>query len=132
MSQIVLADYWMGRDKKYPPGLLIESKAQDLLRRVNALIAKVPSDVVGDIVVTSGYRPPAINRTTPGAALKSLHMTGQAIDLLDADGLLDDWCMDNLKQLELGGLWLEHPAATKGWCHLQSQPPRSGKRVFYP
>ena len=30
------------------------------------------------------------------------------------------------------GLWMEHPLATKGWCHLQVVSPRSGMRVFYP
>jgi hypothetical protein len=29
-------------------------------------------------------------------------------------------------------LWLEHPASTKGWAHVQLRPPRSGRRVFYP
>ena len=76
---------------------------------------------------------PAINESTPGAAVRSLHITCQAVDLYDPDGSLDAWLLDNadtvLKDL---GLWLEHPAATKGWAHVQTKPPRSGRRVFYP
>jgi hypothetical protein len=40
--------------------------------------------------------------------------------------------MANLAVLEELQLWLEHPDATPGWCHLQILPPRSGRRVFYP
>jgi hypothetical protein len=59
-------------------------------------------------------------------------MTGQAIDLADPDGDLDEWCLEHPDMLELYGLWQEHPSATKGWAHLQSVPPKSGKRCFYP
>jgi hypothetical protein len=45
---------------------------------------------------------------------------------------LDDWCLEHPEVLQEIGLWQEHPAATKGWCHLQIVPPRSGKRVFFP
>lgn len=59
-------------------------------------------------------------------------MTGQAVDLYDPDGALDDWCLAHPERLAEAGLWQEHPAATKGWLHLQSIPPRSRNRVFYP
>lgn len=61
-------------------------------------------------------------------------MKGQAIDLADPEGLLDDWLMSDTGLDAMGaiGLWMEHPAATKGWTHLQSIPPASGRRVFYP
>ena len=48
------------------------------------------------------------------------------------EGEIDAWCMDHLDFLAEAGLWLEHPSATKGWCHLQQVPPKSGRRVFYP
>ena len=128
---ISLADYWMGRDKRYPASWNedIEAHAVDLLSRVNSLLA-----VFGeDRAVNSGWRPPEVNSATPNAALKSKHMTGNAVDLADPEGDLDDWCSENDgSRLIQYGLWMEHPAATKGWCHLQNLPPKSGKRVFYP
>ena len=128
---ITLADYWMGRDKKYPDAWSeeIEGNAIDLLDRVNALLA----DFGEDRKVNSGWRPPEVNANTKGAAVKSKHMTGNAVDLDDPEGDLDDWCSaeDGLN-LVPHGLYMEHPAATKGWCHLQNLPPKSGKRVFYP
>jgi hypothetical protein len=128
---VTLADYWMGRDKKYPASWNedIETHAIDLLERVNSLLA-----VFGeDRAVNSGWRPPEVNSATPNAALKSKHMTGNAVDLADPEGDLDDWCSENDgSRLIQYGLYMEHPAATKGWCHLQNLPPKSGKRVFYP
>lgn len=128
---IELNDYWMGRDKKYPASWNedIEAHAIDLLARLNSLLA-----VFGeDRAVNSGWRPPEVNSATPNAALKSKHMTGNAVDLADPEGDLDDWCSENDgSRLIQYGLWMESPAATKGWCHLQNLPPKSGKRVFFP
>lgn len=82
--------------------------------------------------ITSGWRPVAVNRVVPGAALRSKHSECRAVDIADPDGDLDEWCLDNANVLAQIGLWLEHPSATKGWCHVQIVPPKSGRRVFYP
>ena len=139
--QITLQDYLMGRDQAHP-GELTEFIARDAtatVMRVNDLLAKaVKAGVTIDInpktgtPVSSGWRPYAVNAATPGAAVRSKHMTGQACDLYDPDGDLDDFCLSNPELLQALGLWLEHPSATKGWCHVQTIAPRSGKRVFYP
>jgi hypothetical protein len=68
----------------------------------------------------------------PNASPRSKHLSCQAIDLDDPNDALDAWCLDNLAVLESIGLWLEHPDATPGWCHLQIVPPQSGRRVFMP
>lgn len=91
-------------------------------------------------IVTSGWRPKSVNREVPGAAKFSHHMTGRAIDLADPDGDLDEWCFDHQHILTELELYLEHPAATKGWCHVQTIPPKSQegfaredrRRWFYP
>ena len=127
---LTLNDYWMGRDRKYPDDLTpeIEGNALELLDRVNILLGEFGQERK----INSGWRPPAVNGKTPGAAPLSKHMLGLAVDLADPEGDLDEWCLENVDALERVGLWLEHPAATKSWCHLQSVPPKSGKRVFYP
>ena len=131
---ITLDDFFMGRDKIYPPSHELIGNARVTVDRANLLLAQYYAANPGAdrAHVTSGYRPPAINADTPGAAVRSRHMTCQAVDLTDPDGLLDDWCYDNPAVLASIGLWQEHPSATKGWCHVQIVPPRSGKRVFYP
>lgn len=133
---ITQADYYLSRDQQYAQELTPELRANatHLLMRVNALLsiyyAEHPD--ADRPRVTSGWRPRAVNARIPTAAVNSRHMTCQAIDLSDPDGLLDEWCMDSPQYLEQFELWQEHPSATKGWTHLQSVPPRSGKRVFYP
>lgn len=73
-----------------------------------------------------GFR---LQTSTTGAVL-SEHREGCAIDIYDPFDMLDSWLTDEL--LEQFGLYREHPDATPGWCHLQSRPPRSGKRTFWP
>lgn len=127
-------DYFMGRDKDAPPTEQMRKWADETIYRVNLLLSRYyqANPDAEKTKVNSGYRPPSVNVATPGAAPRSKHLTCQAVDLADPDGELDDWCMDNQKVLEQVGLWMEHPSATKGWCHLQIAPPRSGKTVFYP
>lgn len=131
---ITLDDYYMGRDKLYPPSPELIANAQTAVQRANLLLEQYYASQTNaeQCHVTSGYRPPAINADTPGAAVRSKHMTCEAIDLSDPEGVLDQWCLDHPDTLEAIGLWQEHPSATKGWCHVQIVPPRSGRRVFYP
>jgi hypothetical protein len=128
---ISVKDYLMGRDDLYPEEFSsqIEINAHDTVHRVNEL-----AELAGwtNLKVNSGWRPSAVNDATSNAAKKSNHLLAKACDLADPDGSLDAWCMANLDKLEEVGLWMEHPDKTKGWCHLQTCPPKSGKRVFMP
>ena len=140
---ITLIDYFMGRREQYPAAISPEIERQSMLtvELASKLLTQARSYGVSlDLnpktgnLIASGWRPPAYNATVAGAAPNSKHMTGQAIDVYDPDGDLDDWLMTGEGQMALTalGLWMEHPAATKGWAHLQTVPPRSGRRVFYP
>jgi uncharacterized protein YcbK (DUF882 family) len=125
---ITLVEYFMGRDKKYPPSDEMLGNAQLIVSRVNTLLT-----LFGESrSVSSGYRPPEINASTPNASKKSKHMSCQAVDLVDSDGKLKKWCEENLHHLETIGLWMEDGASTPTWCHLQCLPPRSGNRIFKP
>ncbi len=126
-------NYWKvhyGYVKVDPAELTDEMKvkAKDLISKVNVLLGQFGESRA----ITSGWRPVMVNKVIPGAAIMSNHTKCQAVDLYDPDGSLDTWCMNNLDKLAQIGLWLEHPSATKNWCHLQSVPPRSNVRVFYP
>ncbi len=140
---ISLTDYWMGHDATYPLAMTpqIERNAERIVDLANKLLVLAHSGGVTmwpiprtASVVTSGWRPPEINAVTANAAPNSKHMTGQAIDLYDPDGDLDEWLLtpDGQRVMTDLGLWQEHPAATKGWAHAQSIPPRSGRRTFFP
>jgi len=123
-------DFFAGRDVTYAVDLTqsIEIAASVTIVKVNRLLTHF-----GEVrAVTSGWRPPPLNAATPGAAPFSRHMSGQACDLADPEGDLDEWCFTHQDVLEKIGLWMEHPASTKGWCHVQTMPPKSGNRCFYP
>ena len=131
MSRLItLAQYYMGRDAEHAAELTAALKvnAAVTVERANRLLAHACLACE----VTSGWRPHAVNAAVPNASPRSRHLTCEAVDLADPDGSLDAWCMRHLEVLAAIGLWLEHPDATPGWCHVQTVPPRSGRRVFEP
>ena len=93
----------------------VTANATALLEKVNNLLKDLKIDKVS---VSSGFRPSEVNAGIANAAKKSLHMTGQAVDLVDPDGKLDALIesRDDLKKKY--GLWQEKKEFTKGWCHL--------------
>jgi hypothetical protein len=138
MITLTLEDYFgrMSRVGEAPPED-VRTNSMELLRRVNALLddpALEPIEAAGDKHVNSGWRPAWYNAQIATAAPKSKHITGEAIDIADPDGELDDYLFtaEGRELLDKYGLWMEHPLSTKGWCHLQSVAPRSGNRVFIP
>lgn len=88
--------------------------------------------------LASGRRTPERNAQIPGAAVQSLHLTCEAIDLGEpkAPRPFARWCVANLHLLADIGLWMEDPRCTVGnttsWVHLQTRAPGSGARVFIP
>jgi hypothetical protein len=77
--------------------------------------------------VNCGYRCPAHNHAVGGAP-DSAHLTGEAADIADVDGLLKLWLTE--ERLIAFGLWMEDPQATPTWAHLQVRPARN--RIFAP
>ena len=115
---ITLKDYLMGRDTTHKSELTeqIKENANKLLNKVNLLLAELGYK---SCKVSSGWRPPSLNKTITNAAKASAHQTGEAIDLL-----------------EKYDLYREDGDFTKGkytnWCHLQTRPTKSGNRIFKP
>lgn len=116
----------MGRDKEYPLTPELETNLSRLLTALNKFRAAYGKPML----VTSGYRPGKYNKAA-GGAKKSAHLTLEACDFSDPEGKLASFCIQNLKLLAECGLWMESPAKTKGWVHLQirSVP---GVRIFEP
>lgn len=118
----------MGRDKQFP----LSQEQEDNLANLLIALNKFRAIYGKPMKVSSGYRPAAINATVKGAAKMSAHTSCEACDFVDKDGLLDEWCLDNIKVLEECGLYLESPQHTVGWCHLAIRRPKSGNRIFIP
>lgn len=114
---------------------IFRDNATNLLTRVNRLMRQFGHNrriIYGFAPLT----PPSeeMYKAEFAVLLPSKHQSAEAVDLADPDGDLDQWLLDNQRLLEACGLWIEHPAATRGHCHLQSAPPKGGsrRRVFYP
>ena len=106
--------------------IVTKRNLEDLIRKVNAL----------------GYQPPMRassclrsikdqQRINP-SAMGSSHLYGCAVDIADPKGELAKWLETRAGMLINCGLWMENPAKTNGWVHLQSYAPKSMNRVFNP
>lgn len=119
-----------GRDKQYP-----DDYSQEISDNLDALLIplnKIREAYGKPMTVTSGWRPPAINASTPGAAAKSKHMIGLACDIADADGAIMRWVLANLDLMKDLGIYMEDWKWTPTWTHFQLGPPNSKKRIFVP
>lgn len=117
----------MGRDTEYPLTPDLESNLSKLLASLNQF-----RDIYGiPMVVSSGYRPGRFNQAA-GGARNSAHLTCEACDFHDPDGFLKKYILNNVTLLEQCGLYMESPASTPTWCHLQVRIIPSGNRIFIP
>lgn len=106
----------MNRDKEYPIDAVLEANLAVLLEKINKLQVLCPIK----FKVTSGYRPGKYN-VLAGGAKKSSHLTCEAVDLADKSGVLKAWCVKNIDKLNEIGLYMEDPARTPSWVHLQTR-----------
>lgn len=129
---ISLQAYFKGRDAQYADEYTddIQRNAIITVARANDLLARAGRSDIH--TVNSGWRPKGVNDATANAASSSRHLTAEAADLPDADRTLATWCVDNLDVLGQIGLWIEDPRWTPTWLHVQTVPPKSGKRVYIP
>lgn len=128
----------MGRDIKFKDQLTpeIEKNAAETIKRVNALLSDL--GWTKDTQVSSGWRPHAINKETPGASKTSTHTIGQGVDLVDdKNQTLGKLILSRPELLKKHGLWLEDLSNTIGansnWVHLdwKQRSPRA-IQVFRP
>ena len=150
-------DYFNGPDEEdrrvaYAEEFTPEHQANgdDVQRRIGAVIVAFQAETGVDLPpgYASGWRSSTVNDATANAGKRSTHLTAQAGDKRDApNGALNWWCLRNPHVLATHGLWMEHPAGTllrawqtakvqgrepTPWCHLQSVPPASHNRVYFP
>lgn len=136
-SRISLADYFAAHAGHAGITAAHRAAAEEMLVRVNALLADLVekrgvdldlNPATGTLVSGSkygGWRP----KDCPEGAPNSSHKEGRGVDVYDPEGDIDDAIDDAL--LEKHGLYREHPAQTRTWCHLTDRPPKSGRRTFY-
>lgn len=135
---ISLTDYFAGHANHPEITQAHIDNAEELLFRVNGLLRRAlesgqvdleTNPLTGTLISgmdDGGWRP---KMSSEGSRLSS-HKEGRGIDLYDPDGDIDGWITD--EALEEFGLYREHPSATRGWCHLTTRRPKSGRRSFFP
>jgi hypothetical protein len=52
-------------------------------------------------------------------------MSCQAVDFADPNGEFKKWCLDNFDLIKKVGLYMEDPAFTPTWVHLQTRPTKN-------
>lgn len=137
MKELTLND-WATSSNKYPDRVKsssfnseVKANAEDLLKRVNALLKEIGWDK--DVALSSGFRTPESNAKTPGSAKKSFHMSGKALDIVDDKNQTLGKLIRKLQNnqgangiLAKYGLMMEALEATKGrtsnWLHLDTAP----------
>lgn len=121
---------------KYKDRLMSKELTDDVLRNIDKLCIALNSAFselgLAFPKVSSGFRTSAANGAA-GGAKKSLHMQGLACDFEDVDGKLDAALSANPEVLRKYGLFLEDPAATPSWSHVDmGQRADRPSRIFKP
>lgn len=139
VDKLTVTDYLMRRQLDYVLSEECHDNACSTVDTINKLLDMLVESGIEIVVnpttktcLTSGWRPKIVNSKTPGAAVNSKHISCQAADIYDPTGYIDEFLLDHQSILQELHLFMEHPSATKGWCHVQTVPPRSGKLIFYP
>lgn len=116
----------------------IQNNLNDLLEKVNRLRTaygkpmKVTSGLRSMVDHLRIYAQKGITDKSK-IPMKSKHLSGQACDFGDADNALKAFirgCTE--EELDYYGLYFESFEHTPNWLHVQSVPPKSGKRFFAP
>lgn len=126
-----------GREIKNP----LNDELENNLTRLQIAVSKLREAYGKPLLISSGYRPKKINKAV-GGSKNSAHLTCQAVDIADPEGLFTMWILDNLELLNKAGLYMEDPKYTRildsrgkvkvQWIHLQLRVTDSGNRIFTP
>lgn len=127
MAKFSLKEYMMGRDVTHKTEYTeqVEQNALTFIAKVNNLFKELGH--TAPAYISSGWRPMSINSKVAGAAKKSLHTLGLAMDIKDPDGKLYALVTAKPELLRKYGLWVEHREATPTWLHIDA-----GNRVDRP
>jgi hypothetical protein len=101
-----------GDDRRIPTR---GSEAERNILRIAAELDKIREEWGGSIVVTSWYRPPAVNQEIGGARY-SQHLSGGAVDIYTADGR--DWEFEDFLDRHWGGGLGFGISSGRGFTHL--------------
>ena len=105
----------------------VKDNLTKLLEKVNALLNELGLQTV---TISSGFRPSDVNAATPGSAKRSLHMSGNAVDILGHD--VYNTIVKQPDLLKKYSLWMESSKNAPTWTHLDDSTTRTDRpiRIF--
>lgn len=115
----------------------VQKNIEDLVIKIN----KIRQAYGKPMIITSGFRTMehhleiyAERGITDKSKIpmKSKHLYGLALDVLDPKAFLKSWIKSHMSLCEEVGFYFEAFSATPTWVHFQTVPPASGKRFFNP
>ena len=125
MKQLITMKDYLTSSGKYPEREAMADEqvilnATLLIEKTNALLHDL--GVTKILGVSSGFRPQDVNKKVKGAAKKSAHILGLAVDLVDdKEQTLGKLLISKPELLKKHGVWIEHLDHTKGqftnWAH---------------
>jgi hypothetical protein len=142
MKDLIDINGYLTASNRFPERALDKALNMELLKNANILLKAVNGLLnelgITTVVVTSGYRPVAVNAKVANASTTSAHTLCMAVDILDdKEQSLANKCKASAQLLRKYGLWLENPDFTKGkntnWCHLDTKQRKDRpSRMFNP
>lgn len=139
---ITVVDYFGDKIKHADCTEACLGNAHELLNRVNALLVRASQEGAYEDWIDpdtgtqisgskggygdGGFRLQSSSTGKPHSA----HKQGMAVDVYDPHSSLDSWITDEI--LEEFDLYRENPTFTRGWAHLSSKAPGSGRRTYNP
>lgn len=132
MENIKLSEHFMLSEflnpKKYPDNIPTVQQITNMMYGCRNLLEPA-RQVVGPIIINSGFRNPDVNRRV-GGVKNSQHLQGQAADIRPKDPTQFHRLVDFLKTYELTDQLL----TGNGWLHISWKPfatPRHYVRIDY-
>lgn len=123
--KVTMTEYLKGRDQIAPLTYEMYDNMCKLLVAVNMLRDRYGKP----LSISSGYRPPEINKKMGGSP-NSAHLTCEAVDIADGTKALKRWIAENPGILDELDLYMEEPASTPTWVHLDIR--KRPTRIFKP
>lgn len=135
LSEFLRSETASARGIDNTPSIEVVSNLQQLCVNVLEPLranASPPLGDLGGLVISSGYRSPALNKAV-GGSTTSQHMTGEAADLrIPSEAIGKEWfkwIMDNCKFHQL--IWeKDTPQSTHHWIHVSFKQDGNKQQVI--
>jgi len=115
-----------------PKGYILTQFQKENLEILFEAVSELERQYDEDFIVTSGVRTPEEQERINPKVKHSAHIAGSAVDVLDLDHAIYQFCVDNIPLIKKLGLYIEDRSVTVRWIHLQTRRPPSGNIFFIP